>query len=149
ALNDPELAEKYKDHIRNLGIASMVLGVVGSLMSVGAGGATSCTGVAKAVKTGGQIAGALCTIGQGTVDILKGCNMIELAEQNKELEVKRMELEKLDSEIDFLQKLIDSLTRSVQEFLDLFLNAEQTAAQEVLRMVDAQLTIVDEIPRTA
>ncbi|MDR2396719.1 MAG: hypothetical protein LBD69_02615 [Puniceicoccales bacterium] len=152
AMDNPELAEKYKDHIKNLGIASAVLGIVGCLLSCGAGAAgagKALDGIAQLVKTFGQVAGALCTVGQGVVQVLQGCDMMELAEVQKNLAAKKIELEKLDSEIEFLQKLIDMLMNSVEEFLDLFLNAEEAAAQEIVRASDSQLAIADEIPRTA
>ncbi|MDR2768941.1 MAG: hypothetical protein LBB19_00055 [Puniceicoccales bacterium] len=151
AMDNPELAEKLAPHIKNLGIASAVLGLAAAICSVGsvANAATTISSFAKAVQIGGAVVSGLCTIAGGITDVVIGSKQLELAEKQKELDEQKIKLEKLDSDVEFLQKLIDALMKSVEEFLDLFLNAEQTAAQEMTRMADAQLAITDEIPRTA
>jgi hypothetical protein len=151
-LDKPELAEKLGEHIKNLGIATMVLGIAACVCSLGAGFAGAggaVEGVTKAIKIGGQLTGALCMIATGVTDIIQGQGLLDLAEKQKALDEKKMELTKLDSDIEFLQKLIDALMKSVEEFLDLFLNTEQAAAAELVRMSDSQLAVADEIPRTA
>jgi hypothetical protein len=151
-LDNPELREELAPHITNLGIATTALGLASCACSVsgglgGAGGALQ--GLAKAAKIGGQLASACCTIGSGVVDILQGIALSDLADKQKELDEKKIVLAKLDSEIEFLEKLIDTLSKSVEEFLELFLRTEQAAAEEMTRMSDSQLAIVDEIPRNA
>ncbi|MDR0647115.1 MAG: type III secretion system translocon subunit SctE [Puniceicoccales bacterium] len=170
--DDPEVQKKLGQAALGLGIASAVFGIAGAIcggvnsfksVADAAKGAADTANAAKTatdaannlkhiaelVKQGGRIAGGLVTISQGVFGVIGGVDALKLAETIKSMNEKEIQMTKLGAEIEFLTKLIDLLTESTQEFLELFLTAEEAAAAELARQADAESELANQVPHSA
>ncbi|MDR1254478.1 MAG: hypothetical protein LBJ78_00375 [Puniceicoccales bacterium] len=144
-VDDPEVKAALGKAAMGLGIAAAVFGIAGAVCGGFAGTGQSLDAVVQMVKRGGQIAGVLTTIAQGSLAIAEGVGNMELAESMKELAEKKIKMEQLDADVEFLEALIKMLGKSAEEFLELFLNTEEVVAGELNRGADADSEIAGKI----
>lgn len=148
-VSDENVKKKLGYAALGLGIGSAVLGIAGAAAAVKTAATASLSVFANKVKTGGQITSALCQIAQGSLQMVQASSQMKLAEIEKSLADTEIQLEKLDSSIEFLEEFIKMLMSNSKEFINLFLQTEENAANEMVKTADAQLALASAIKQNA
>ena len=89
----------------------------------------------------GNISTAITSMAQGGTEIASGILNIESAKTQRSLADIKIQMAKLDQEIETLVAFIDSLTKDVQKFMEDFLKNEQEAVETLHAKSDVELQL--------
>ena len=143
---DPEKQAKLNKWSMGLGIAAAAVGISAAILSGGATFGTSLSTLAKILSCASGVISGCSQMATGAVDIYEGVKNIELAKLQRELADMKIDLTKLDETIALLNKLIETLSGDVEEFIKNLLEGEQQAAKELINISDAQAKLAQEKP---
>ena len=143
---DPEKQATLNKWSMGLGIAAAAVGIYAAILSGGATFGTSLSTLSKIFSCASGIISGCSQMATGAVDIYEGVKNIELAKLQRELADMKIDLTKLDETIALLNKLIETLSGDVEEFIKNLLEGEQQAAKELITISDEQANLAQEVP---
>ena len=143
---DPEKQAKLNKWSMGLGIAAAAVGISAAILSGGATFGTSMNAIAKILSGVSGVISGCSQMATGAVDIYEGVKNIELAKLQRDLADMKIDLTKLDETIALLNKLIETLSGDVEEFIKNLLEGEQQAAKELITISDEQANLAQEVP---
>ena len=97
--------------------------------------------ITKLFEMFGNISTAITSMAQGGTEIASGILNIESAKTQRSLADIKIQMAKLDQEIETLVAFIDSLTKDVQKFMEDFLKNEQEAVETLHAKSDVELQL--------
>jgi len=95
----------------------------------------------KSFQILGNISNIFASLGQGATEIYSGVLNIKSAKINRALDDIKIEMAKLDQEIETLKSFIDALTQYIQKFTEDYLKNEQEVAETLQAKGDIELQL--------
>lgn len=145
--------------------AAFVFGIASAACSLGASGFSAVGGLAGLgaklasegfwatlkifFTTSPSLLSALSMIVSGAGQVGSGINTIVSSVEQHKLDTMKMELEKMNFHIEFLEKLIEFFMKNSKELLQLFLKSEEMASDEIARMSGIKQELAGDIPHHA
>ncbi len=124
--------------------AGMWVGVAGGILSLGSGIGSiwaAANHVNNLLRIMATISGAVSGVTSSSGQIVDGINQMDLAKTEKELANLKIDLKKLDKEIEVLSDMIDKVANAIQNFMKDLFQDEEEVARMVQQMMKTSLDI--------
>lgn len=124
--------------------AGMWCGVAGGVLSLASGIGSiwaAANHVNNLLRIMATISGAVSGVTSSSGQIVDGINQMDLAKTEKELANLKIDLKKLDKEIEVLSDMIDKVANAIQNFMKDLFQDEEEVARMVQQMMKTSLDI--------